>query len=104
MRIIHIQLVRLFIEAPLLASSSWTPDGDDAFPAPRACSSRPDTRAVGTEDVKVAPDDARSTGLLTCKRRCHTCCSKGAKNASCPRARCSVFTGTAASARLNHSR
>src|SRR6516164_5937487 len=33
MRIIHIQLGRLFIEATPLASSSWTPERDDAFPA-----------------------------------------------------------------------
>ena len=33
MRITHIQLDRLFIEATPLASSSWTPEGDDAFPA-----------------------------------------------------------------------
>ena len=33
MRIIHIQLDRLFIEATPLASSSWTPERDDEFRA-----------------------------------------------------------------------
>jgi hypothetical protein len=33
MRIIHIQFDRLLIEATPLASRSWMPEGDDAFPA-----------------------------------------------------------------------